>query len=81
VNYNQLSALIEEFHTVAGELIKNKANIYVRQAQGITYGNNIQGMHILVPSDFSYSTDWDLGTADGQHFIRTDNNLVYVDSQ
>jgi hypothetical protein len=38
-------------------------------------------MHIKVPSDFTHTTDWTRSTDDNQHFIRTDNDLVYVDSQ
>jgi hypothetical protein len=57
-----------------------KANIFVRQAQGITTGNNIQGMHVRVPTAPAYTTDWSFVTADGQSFTRTDNNFVYRDS-
>jgi hypothetical protein len=56
-----------------------KANIFVRQAQGITVGNNIQGMHVRISEPVAYTSDWSFLTADGQSFVRTDNDLRYSD--
>jgi hypothetical protein len=58
-----------------------KANIYVRQAQGITIGNNIQGMHVRVPAGFAFASGWEWATDDGQRFARADNGLSYFDGQ
>jgi hypothetical protein len=58
-----------------------KANVYVRQAQGITAGNNIQGMRVRVAPPAAYVSDWSFLTADGQSFVRTDNNFSYFDGQ
>jgi hypothetical protein len=58
----------------------SKANIYIRLAQGITTGNNIQGMHVLAKDPFAYFNDWTLTSADGQLFTRTDNSLTYTDT-
>jgi hypothetical protein len=55
-----------------------KANIYERLAQGITIGNNIQGMHVKPNAPFAYYADWTLTASDGATFVRTDNNLVYT---
>jgi hypothetical protein len=73
-----------EFNRTINEIIlaiKNKANIYVRQAQGITIGNNIQGMHIKITDPVAYVSDWSFITSDGQSFVRTDNNFSYFDSE
>lgn len=58
-----------------------KANIYTRQAQGITAGNNIQGMRVRVTAPPAYTSDWSFLTADGQSFVRTDNDFSYFDGQ
>ncbi|MDR2085763.1 MAG: hypothetical protein LBP72_01155, partial [Dysgonamonadaceae bacterium] len=60
------------------QLVKSKANIFVRLAQGITIGNNIQGMHIIAKPPFAYFTDWTLTAADGATMVRTDNSFVYT---
>jgi hypothetical protein len=33
---------VSNLQTIIQTLLDEKANIYIRQAQGITYGNNIQ---------------------------------------
>jgi hypothetical protein len=62
--------------------LDKKANIYVRLAQGITVGNNIQGMHIMPsPDPFPYDHDWKWETAAGDYIQRdTATGITYYDS-
>lgn len=73
--------LIRDDVAAQGRELETKANIFVRQAQGITVGNNIQGMHIRISNPAAYTTDWSFLTGDGQSFVRTDNSFVYYDGQ
>jgi hypothetical protein len=61
--------------------LPDKANIYMRQAQGITVGNNIQGMHVKVSADTTYSGTWSFETADGQSFVRNEDGFSYFDAE
>ncbi|MDR2096020.1 MAG: hypothetical protein LBP76_10965 [Treponema sp.] len=76
ITAREAAVLLEEARAKLVEL--SKANIYVRLAQGITIGNNIQGMHVMPKEPFAYYNDWEIAAADGGRFTRTDNSLVYT---
>jgi hypothetical protein len=77
-NVDNTSDVAKPVSALTQAALDKKANIYVRLAQGITIGNNIQGMHIMPKEPFTYYTDWTLTSTDGATFVRTDNSLVYT---